>query len=161
MDKHFEAQEVKVFGRMFDKGFIYKGLKPVTWCPFCTTAVDPPTKKKKRRGGGQKAVGAVMYVLMIIGISLIISSFAIVTVNDVFALVSDGDRSVTLVFSEENTSVKEVAEALEDSGMIRYKWAFRLYAGLKKAGAFKAGTFEIKDSYENYRFEIEVPFKIL
>ncbi len=39
MDKHFEAQEVKIFGAMFDKGFIYKGLKPVTWCPFCTTAV--------------------------------------------------------------------------------------------------------------------------
>ena len=39
MDKHFEAQEVKIFGRMFDKGYIYKGLKPVTWCPFCATAV--------------------------------------------------------------------------------------------------------------------------
>ncbi|MBR5294246.1 MAG: isoleucine--tRNA ligase [Oscillospiraceae bacterium] len=39
MDRHFEAQEVKVFGRMFDKGYIYKGLKPVTWCPFCATAV--------------------------------------------------------------------------------------------------------------------------
>ena len=39
MDKHFEAQEVKVFGRMFDKGYIYKGLKPVTWCPNCVTAV--------------------------------------------------------------------------------------------------------------------------
>ncbi len=39
MDKHFEAQEVKIFGRMFDKGYIYKGLKPVTWCPFCVTAV--------------------------------------------------------------------------------------------------------------------------
>ncbi|MBR5601903.1 MAG: isoleucine--tRNA ligase [Clostridia bacterium] len=39
MDKHFEAQEVKIFGAMFDKGFIYKGLKPVTWCPFCSTAV--------------------------------------------------------------------------------------------------------------------------
>ena len=39
MDKHFEGQEVKVFGRMFDKGFIYKGLKPVTWCPACATAV--------------------------------------------------------------------------------------------------------------------------
>ena len=39
MDKHFEAQEVKVFGRMFDKGYIYKGLKPVYWCPVCATAV--------------------------------------------------------------------------------------------------------------------------
>ena len=24
---------------MFDKGYIYKALKPVTWCPFCATAV--------------------------------------------------------------------------------------------------------------------------
>ena len=39
MDRHFEAQEVKVFGRLFDKGYIYKGLKPVTWCPYCVTAV--------------------------------------------------------------------------------------------------------------------------
>ena len=39
MDKHFEAQEVKVFGRMFDKGYIYKGLKPVYWCPECKTAL--------------------------------------------------------------------------------------------------------------------------
>ena len=39
MDRHFEAQEVKVFGRMFDKGYIYKGLKPVSWCPYCVTAV--------------------------------------------------------------------------------------------------------------------------
>ncbi len=39
MDKHFEAQEVKIFGRMFDKGYIYKGLKPVYWCSACATAV--------------------------------------------------------------------------------------------------------------------------
>ena len=39
MDRNFEAQEVKVFGRMFDKGYIYKGLKPVYWCPVCATAV--------------------------------------------------------------------------------------------------------------------------
>ena len=39
MDRHFEGQEVKIFGAMFDKGYIYKGLKPVTWCPFCATAV--------------------------------------------------------------------------------------------------------------------------
>ena len=39
MDKHFEAQEVKVFGRMFEKGYIYKGLKPVYWCPKDETAL--------------------------------------------------------------------------------------------------------------------------
>ena len=39
MDRHFEAEEVKVFGEMFRKGYIYKGLKPVYWCPKDETAL--------------------------------------------------------------------------------------------------------------------------
>ena len=39
MDKHFEAEEVKVFGEMYRKGYIYKGLKPVYWCPKDETAL--------------------------------------------------------------------------------------------------------------------------
>ena len=35
----FEAREVKVFGEMFRKGYIYKGLKPVYWCPKDETAL--------------------------------------------------------------------------------------------------------------------------
>ena len=39
MDKLFEAEEVKVFGEMYRKGYIYKGLKPVYWCPKDETAL--------------------------------------------------------------------------------------------------------------------------
>ena len=39
MDKHFEAEEVKIFGAMYEKGYIYKGLKPVYWCPKDETAL--------------------------------------------------------------------------------------------------------------------------
>ncbi len=39
MNKEFEAEEVKVFGEMFKKGYIYKGLKPVYWCPKDETAL--------------------------------------------------------------------------------------------------------------------------
>ena len=39
MDPHFEAEEVKVFGEMYKKGYIYKGLKPVYWCPHDETAL--------------------------------------------------------------------------------------------------------------------------
>ena len=35
----FEAREVKVFGDMYHKGYIYKGLKPVYWCPKDETAL--------------------------------------------------------------------------------------------------------------------------
>lgn len=38
--KHeFEAEQIKVFAEMADKGYIYKGLKPVYWCPECKTAL--------------------------------------------------------------------------------------------------------------------------
>jgi isoleucyl-tRNA synthetase len=39
MDPSFEAEEVKVFGAMYQKGYIYKGLKPVYWCAHDETAL--------------------------------------------------------------------------------------------------------------------------
>ncbi len=39
MDPAFEAREVRVFGEMYRKGYIYKGLKPVYWCPKDETAL--------------------------------------------------------------------------------------------------------------------------
>ena len=35
----FEARQVEIFGEMALKGYIYKGLKPVYWCPECQTAL--------------------------------------------------------------------------------------------------------------------------
>ncbi len=39
MSPDFEATEVKVFGEMYKRGYIYKGLKPVYWCPKDETAL--------------------------------------------------------------------------------------------------------------------------
>ncbi len=39
MDPKFEAEEVKIFGKMFESGYIYKGKKPVYWCPHDETAL--------------------------------------------------------------------------------------------------------------------------
>ncbi len=35
----FEAKEVEIFGTMAQKGYIYKGMKPVYWCSECGTAL--------------------------------------------------------------------------------------------------------------------------
>jgi len=35
----FEARQVEIFGTMASKGYIYKGMKPVYWCPECRTAL--------------------------------------------------------------------------------------------------------------------------
>lgn len=34
-----EAKQIWVFGEMYKKGYIYKGLKPVYWCTDCETAL--------------------------------------------------------------------------------------------------------------------------
>ena len=35
----FEAKQIEVFGEMAKNDYIYKGLKPVYWCPECQTAL--------------------------------------------------------------------------------------------------------------------------
>ena len=35
----YEAVQIGIFGEMARKGYIYKGLKPVYWCPECETAL--------------------------------------------------------------------------------------------------------------------------
>ncbi|MFC7320374.1 isoleucine--tRNA ligase [Halobacillus campisalis] len=39
LDKDFEAEQIKVFGDMAKKGYIYKGLKPVFWSPSSESAL--------------------------------------------------------------------------------------------------------------------------
>ena len=35
----FEAKQIEIFGKMAEKGYIYKGMKPVYWCPADQTAL--------------------------------------------------------------------------------------------------------------------------
>lgn len=39
LNPEFEAKQIKVFGAMAKKNFIYKGMKPVYWCTDCETAL--------------------------------------------------------------------------------------------------------------------------
>ncbi len=39
INPEFEAEQVRVFGDMYKKGYIEKGLKPVYWCAACETAL--------------------------------------------------------------------------------------------------------------------------
>jgi len=39
MNPSYEAEVIRVFGRLAQEGYIYKGLKPVHWCFNCQTAL--------------------------------------------------------------------------------------------------------------------------
>ena len=39
LQPEMEARQIEIFGEMAKKDYIYKGLKPVYWCPTCNTAL--------------------------------------------------------------------------------------------------------------------------
>ena len=39
MDYNYEADILDAFNKIYEKGFIYKGKKPIHWCPSCETAL--------------------------------------------------------------------------------------------------------------------------
>ncbi len=39
LNPEFEAKQIEVFGDMYEKGYIYRDLKPVYWCQDCATAL--------------------------------------------------------------------------------------------------------------------------
>ncbi|MGH7775097.1 MAG: isoleucine--tRNA ligase [Candidatus Binatia bacterium] len=39
MSREYEAGIVRMFRRLVEGGFIYRGLRPVHWCPVCSTAL--------------------------------------------------------------------------------------------------------------------------
>ena len=51
-DPKMEARQIGVFGDMYKKGYIYKGLKPVYWCTDCETALAEAEIEYKDVEGG-------------------------------------------------------------------------------------------------------------
>ena len=49
MDPRYEAEIVKIFGTLFQKGYIYRGLKPIHWCFNCQTALAEAEIEYKER----------------------------------------------------------------------------------------------------------------
>ena len=39
INPEFEAEQIRVFGEMYKKGYVEKGMKPVYWCASCETAL--------------------------------------------------------------------------------------------------------------------------
>ena len=113
-------------------------------------------KKRRRRrsnGAGVAVVSAatgllksVGYILLIVGIALIISTCIVTVVNDAFALVKK-ENIVTIELEYEVTS-EEMAEILEENGIIEYAPVFRLFTVLKEVPTFKSGKYELNSTMD-------------
>ncbi|MBR2634233.1 MAG: endolytic transglycosylase MltG [Clostridia bacterium] len=103
--------------------------------------------RKARFSLGSTLTVSLIYIAFVVAVSAVLSYYGINWANDIFALVKD--EVVSTVTIPENATISEVAEILEDNGLIRYPAVFRFYIGYKnrdKALQFKPGEYELKST---------------
>lgn len=127
-------------------------------------------RKRRRRSAGRTAAAAALYVVSVIGISVVLAAFAWICAEDVLALNKDA-HSATVILEEEYFTEREtntvtvknadgteektsktvtradmsyVADKLKEEGLIEHKWLFKLFSAFT-GGAEKiaAGTYEL------------------
>ena len=90
---------------------------------------QPPRRRRSRRQKNGGCAGTVVYVIAVLGISVILSLAAIFVANDVFAFVKE--NAVKEITVSENTDLLSLAKQLDDEGVINYGTIFKLYVRAK------------------------------
>ena len=89
-----------------------------------------PEKIKKTGYRIRLVTNTFSYILLILGISLMISTLLILVVNDAFALTKQGDHAITLETAVPLTS-REMGVLLKENELIDFPWAFDLFVKVK------------------------------
>ncbi|MGN1081418.1 MAG: endolytic transglycosylase MltG [Acutalibacteraceae bacterium] len=107
-------------------------------------------KPKKKLSKKARMVSTLVWVFGLLLISVLLAFFIILVARDVygFAKVGPGDDEAIAIYIEKGTSVKEVAEILEDYEVVQSSTLFRIY--IKFSGAapnFQYGLHTFKTNY--------------
>ena len=109
---------------------------------------QPPQRRRgSRRRKNSGCAGTVVYVIAVLGISIVLSLAAIFIANDVFAFVKD--NAVKEITISENTDILAVADQLDDEGIISYGSIFKLYVRVKGDNqGVLAGSYSLNPSMD-------------
>lgn len=110
--------------------------------------VEPQQKhRRSRRRKNSGCAGTIVYVIAVLGISIVLSLAAIFIANDVFAFVKD--NAVKEISVSENTDILALADRLDDEGVINYGSIFKLYVRIKGDNqGVLAGTYSLNPSMD-------------
>ena len=97
-----------------------------------------PARKRRRR-----RINPVVYILMVLIISAMLAGVGWLLICDLCAFNSGPITQVTVEVSADD-DMGDIAEKLEDAGLIKYKWFFRLFALVANADEkIGIGTYEL------------------
>ena len=103
--------------------------------PTSSTRVVVKSKKRKNPNSGSgfsSIIKALVYIVCVVGASLVISYFGIIISNDVFAFVKEDDETVITI--PEYMTTGELADILYEEGIIKYPFVFKIYCGRNDNG---------------------------
>lgn len=95
-------------------------------------------------GAVMSLIKAIIYIILVVAVSGLISYYAIVFANDMYAFVKDSEEVEVTI--PEYATVEEIADILGDAGVVEYPDLLVLYAKLKKIDKnyeFVAGTYTV------------------
>lgn len=114
------------------------------------TDTAPPPEKPKRKTGKRFIplfVKILLYVVIVGVIAVGLGFGAWECAKDVLAF-GKSDEKVTVVVKEGDT-VEDIAQMLEDKGIIKYPWLFKLYCSFTDSGEkMDPGTYELYYNYD-------------
>lgn len=94
-----------------------------------TQRVPPARRRRSRRRMNRGCAGTVVYVIAVLGISIVLSLAAVFIANDVFAFIkADAVKEIVV---PENTDLLSLAERLDDEGVVNYGSVFKAYIRIK------------------------------
>ena len=105
-------------------------------------------RRRSRRHKNSGCAGSMVYVIAVVGASLVISLAAIFTANDVFAFVKD--NAMQQFYVSENTKLANLAKDLDKQGIINYGTVFKAYLAVKgdSADDVLAGEYQLNPSMD-------------
>ena len=105
-------------------------------------------RRRSRRHKNSGCAGTMVYVIAVVGASLVISLAAIFTANDVFAFVKD--NAMQQFYVSENTKLADLAKDLDKQGIINYGTVFKAYLAVKgdSADDVLAGEYQLNHSMD-------------
>ncbi|MBE6912364.1 MAG: endolytic transglycosylase MltG [Oscillospiraceae bacterium] len=105
---------------------------------------SPKTKKKKKARLNRNFF---IYIAIVFGASMLLSAWFITAVNDLLAL--DKESKEIIVNIPENATAADVAEILDDSGVINREYLFRFFTWLTEdEPVFPAGSYKLNSDLD-------------
>lgn len=85
-------------------------------------------RRPRRRSAGSSMSFAALYVIGVIGVSILLACVGWIAANDVLAL-NKPEKEVVITISNDD-SFSDVVNQLEDEGLIEYKFLFKIFAAV-------------------------------